>query len=38
VAEKPGVLQRLSYRLNVGSKKILYLPYYKKGEDYQPGY
>jgi hypothetical protein len=38
VAEKPGVLQRLSYRLAVGSKSIVYLPYYKKGESVQPGY
>jgi hypothetical protein len=38
VAEKPGVLQRLSYRLNVSGKALLYLPYYKKGESYQPGY
>jgi hypothetical protein len=38
VAEKPGVLQRLSYRLNVGAKSLLYLPYYKKGENIQPGY
>jgi hypothetical protein len=38
VAEKPGVLQRLSYRLNVGAKSLLYLPHYKKGETFQPGY
>ena len=38
VAEKPGVLQKLSYRLTVGSKSILYLPQYKKGESFQPGY
>jgi hypothetical protein len=38
VAEKPGVLQRLSYRISIGKKSVLYLPYYKKGEDYQPGY
>jgi hypothetical protein len=38
VAEKPGVLQRLSFRLNVASKSLLYLPFYKKGESYQPGY
>lgn len=38
VAEKPGVLQRLSYRLSIGSKSIVYLPYYKKGGSIQPGY
>lgn len=38
VAEKPGVLQRLSYRLNIGAKRLLYLPYYKKDESLQPGY
>jgi hypothetical protein len=38
VAEKPGVLQRLSYRLNVSAKSLLYLPHYKKGDSYQPGY
>ena len=38
VAEKPGVLQRLSYRLNIGPKSILYLPYYKLGESVKPGY
>ncbi len=38
VAEKPGVLQRLSYRLSINSKTILYLPYYQKGESIQPGY
>jgi hypothetical protein len=38
VAEKPGVLQRLDYRLNVTSKALLYLPYYKKGDSWQPGY
>ncbi|MGA9140619.1 MAG: hypothetical protein WBZ29_10370 [Methanocella sp.] len=38
VAEKPGVLQRLDYRLSVTSKTMLYLPYYTKGDNYQPGY
>lgn len=38
IAEKPGVLQRLDYGLIIGSKKLLYLPYYKKDESYQPGY
>jgi hypothetical protein len=38
VAEKPGVLQRLDYTLSVTSKRLLYLPYFKKGEELQPGY
>lgn len=38
VAEKPGVLQRLSYRISLGSKSIIYLPYYRKNEGIQPGY
>ena len=38
VAEKPGVLQRLNYRLNISSKTLLYLPHYQKGENIQPGY
>lgn len=38
VAEKPGVLQRLGYRLDIKSRSILYLPYYRKGESYQAGY
>lgn len=37
-AEKPGVMQQLDYDLKVTSKKMLYLPYYKKGNDFRPGY
>jgi hypothetical protein len=37
-AEKPGTLQQLSYDLKVNSKKLVYLPYYKKGNDLVPGY
>lgn len=37
-AEKPGVLQRLDYDLHVESKRLLYLPYYRNGNDIQPGY
>ena len=38
VAEKPGVLQRLSYKLDLKLKAMLYLPHYKKGEHLQPAY
>lgn len=38
VAEKPGVLQRLSYKLDIKLKVMLYLPYYKKGDRLLPGY
>jgi len=38
VAEKPGVLQRLSYHLAIKAKALLYLPYYKVGDSYKPGY
>jgi hypothetical protein len=37
-AEKPGVMQQLDYDLKVTSRKMLYLPYYKKGNDLRPGY
>jgi hypothetical protein len=37
-AEKPGTLQRLAYDLSVNARKIVYLPYYKKGNDMVPGY
>lgn len=37
-AEKAGVLQELAYDLKVNSKKLVYLPYYKKGNDLVPGY
>jgi hypothetical protein len=37
-AEKPGVLQSLTYDLKVLTKKLVYLPYYKKGNDLVPGY
>jgi hypothetical protein len=37
-AEKPGTLQNLVYDLKVASKKLVYLPYYKKGNDLVPGY
>lgn len=38
IAEKPGILQRLNYALNVTGKRLIYLPHYKKGERYEPGY
>lgn len=37
-AEKPGTLQRLTYDLKVNTRKLVYLPYYKKGSDLVPGY
>ncbi|BAI62805.1 conserved hypothetical protein [Methanocella paludicola SANAE] len=37
-AEKPGTLQQLDYGLQVTSRKLVYLPYYKKGNDLVPGY
>jgi hypothetical protein len=37
-AEKPGTMQQLDYDLKVTSKKLVYLPYYKKGNDLLPGY
>jgi len=37
-AEKPGTMQQLDYDLKVASKKLVYLPYYKKGNDLLPGY
>lgn len=37
-AEKPGTMQQLDYDLKVTSKKLVYLPYYKKGNDLVPGY
>lgn len=38
VAEKPGVLQRLDYTLNITGKRLIYLPHYAQGERYKPGY
>lgn len=37
-AQKPGTLQRLDYGLQVTSRKLVYLPYYMKGDDLVPGY
>jgi hypothetical protein len=37
-AEKPGVMQRLDYDLQVASKSIVYLPYYKKDGHLEPGF
>jgi hypothetical protein len=37
-AEKAGVLQNLSYDLKVLTRKIVYLPYYRKGNELVPGY
>lgn len=37
-AEKPGVMQQLDYSIKVSSRKMLYLPYYRKGENIVPGY
>jgi hypothetical protein len=37
-AEKPGILQQLAYDLKVTAKKLVFLPYYKKGNDLVPGY
>ncbi len=37
-AEKAGTLQSLSYDLKVNSKKLVYLPFYRKGNDLVPGY
>lgn len=38
IAEKPGVLQRLDYTLNITGKRLIYLPHYTQGERYKPGY
>ncbi|MCD1296020.1 hypothetical protein CUJ83_13535 [Methanocella sp. CWC-04] len=37
-AEKPGVLQKLDYDLYIMSKKLVYLPYYKKEENFESGF
>ena len=37
-AEKPGTMQQLDYDLKISSRKLVYLPYYKKGNDLVPGY
>ncbi|WP_174589662.1 hypothetical protein [Methanocella conradii] len=37
-AEEPGVLQSLSYELKVLARKMVYLPYYRKGNELVPGY
>lgn len=37
-AEKPGVMQQLDYDMKVTSKKMLFLPYYRKGNSLVPGY
>jgi hypothetical protein len=37
-AEKSGVIQQLDYSLKVMSRKMLYLPYFKNGEDLKPGF
>ncbi len=37
-AEKPGTLQQLAYDLKVNSKKLVYLPYYRKNNELLPGY
>lgn len=37
-ADKPGVLQQLDYDLQVVSRKLVYLPYYKKDSSVLPGY
>jgi hypothetical protein len=37
-AEKPGTLQNLVYDLKVNAKKLVFLPYFKKGNDLVPGY
>lgn len=36
--EKAGVTQNLSYDLKVLTRKMVYLPYYKKGNELVPGY
>lgn len=38
IAEKPGVLQRLDYTLNITGKRLIYLPHYKQGDKFKPGY
>jgi len=38
IAEKPGVLQRLDYELNILRKRMIYLPFFKKGGGFQSGY
>ncbi|MDI6897181.1 hypothetical protein [Methanocella conradii] len=37
-AEKPVALQSLSCELKVLARKMVYLPYYKKGNELVPGY
>ena len=38
VAEKPGVLQRLDFNLQIKGKRLIYLPHYVQGENFKPGY
>jgi hypothetical protein len=37
-AERPGTMQQLDYDLKVTSRKLVYLPYYKKNNELVPGY
>ncbi len=37
-AEKAGTLQKLAYDLYVNSKKLVYLPYYRKNNELLPGF
>ncbi len=37
-AEKPGTLQSLDYGLKLNTRKLVYLPYYKKNNELLPGY
>lgn len=37
-AEKPGAMQYFEYDLKVTSRKLVYLPYYRKNNNMEPGY
>ncbi|MEM4729829.1 MAG: hypothetical protein QXH42_08760 [Thermoplasmata archaeon] len=37
-AEKPGVLQDIRYEVTVQHSRLIYLPFYEQGGQYQPGF
>lgn len=36
-AEKPGVMQNIQYQVEVQHTKLIYLPFYQDGQNWQPG-
>jgi hypothetical protein len=36
-AEKPGVMQNIQYQVEVQHTKLVYLPFYQDGPNWQPG-